>query len=94
MILASETAKIDSLVAFMKTHTETQVVITGYADVQTGNPRYNKVLSQRRAEQVAVLLTVNGISRERITVFAKGDTEQPFPVMEQNRVAICLIGKK
>ena len=94
VILASETAKIDSLVAFMKTHTETQVVITGYADVQTGNPRYNKVLSQRRAEQVAVLLTVNGISRERITVFAKGDTEQPFPVMEQNRVAICLIGKK
>ena len=94
VILASETAKIDSLVAFMKTHTETQVVITGYADVQTGNPRYNKVLSQRRAEEVAVLLTVNGISRERITVFAKGDTEQPFPVMEQNRVAICLIGKK
>ena len=89
-IRENEAAKIDVLVAYLKEHPETQVAITGYADVQTGNPRYNKALSQRRAEQVAGVLISKGISEARISVVARGDTEQPFPAAEQNRVAICI----
>lgn len=90
VVRESEMAKIDALLNFLNEHPEKKVVITGFADVQTGNPRYNMVLSKRRAEQVAEILTGKGIAKERITLIAKGDTEQPFARAEQNRVAICI----
>ena len=90
VVRESEMAKIDALLNFLNEHPEKKVVITGFADVQTGNPRYNMTLSRRRAEQVAEILTGKGIAKERITLIAKGDTEQPFARSEQNRVAICI----
>ena len=65
-------------------------VLTGYADVQTGNPRYNMALSQRRADSVAKALVDRGISRDRINTVAKGDVDQPFSIQAENRVVICL----
>lgn len=38
-------AKIDALLNFLNEHPEKKVVITGFADAQTGNPRYNMTLS-------------------------------------------------
>ena len=87
---AAEMGKLTNLNNFLKANTETKVAITGYADVQTGNPRINMEYSKGRAEGVAKALTDAGIDAARITVDAKGDTVQPFAENDKNRVSICL----
>ena len=47
-------------------------------------------LSKRRSAAVAKALEAAGIAANRITTDAKGDTVQPFPGIEKNRVAICV----
>lgn len=89
-IRESENSKIASLVEYMKENPSSKVTVCGYADKQTGNARFNKTLSKKRAESVAERLKSEGISADRITVDYKGDTEQPFSTMEQNRVSICI----
>lgn len=89
-IRESENSKIASLVEYMKENPSSKVTVCGYADKQTGNARFNKTLSKKRAESVAERLKAEGISADRITVDYKGDTEQPFSTMEQNRVSICI----
>ena len=42
--------------AVFEDHPEVNLIITGYADVQTGNPAYNLKLSQRRAEAVCNMM--------------------------------------
>ena len=64
--------------------------MTGYADVNTGNARINKVLSEKRAVNVADALKARGISTDRILVDSKGDTVQPYKTPEENRVSICI----
>lgn len=90
VVRQSEVAKIDELVAYMNKYEKAKITLTGYADVQTGNPRYNMALSQRRADSVAKALVDRGISRDRINTVAKGDVEQPFSIQAENRVVICL----
>lgn len=90
----SEIVKIDRLIAFMQENPETIITITGYADKKTGTKQYNFRLSQKRAEYVASVLKEAGINAERIVVIAKGDTEQPFEVNEDNRVSICIAANK
>lgn len=86
----TEKSKIDSLINFLKANSSAKVTICGYADKETGNARFNKELSKKRAEAVATQLKAQGISDERIKVDYKGDTVQPFPTAEQNRVSICI----
>ena len=90
VIREGEKAKIEALAAYLKENMEAKVTVTGYADKETGNPRYNLSLSQKRAEAVAAVLKAAGIDGARITVDAKGDTVQPFGTPAQNRVAICI----
>lgn len=82
--------KVDALVEYMKANPETSVNVTGYADKATGSSPYNMKLSMRRAQAVATALKAAGISESRITVDAKGDTEQPFAEIVKNRVAIAI----
>ena len=82
--------KVDALVEYMKANPETSVTVTGYADKATGTSPYNMKLSMRRAQAVAAALKAAGISESRITVDAKGDTEQPFAEIVKNRVAIAI----
>lgn len=82
--------KVDALVEYMKANPETSVNVTGYADKATGTSPYNMKLSMRRAQAVAAALKAAGISESRITVDAKGDTEQPFAEIVKNRVAIAI----
>lgn len=89
-IREKEQTKIEALAAFLRENTDAKVTVTGYADKETGNPRYNLSLSQKRAEAVAAVLKAAGIDGARITVDAKGDTVQPFGTPAQNRVAICI----
>lgn len=65
------------------------ITLTGYADKATGTPAINQRLSQQRAQAVAdILINKYGIAKNRITVEAAGDKEQPFEIDAWNRVVI------
>jgi len=74
---------------YLKSHPNATVKIVAYADRQTGNPKYNLALSEKRAKAVAKALTSEyGIPESRVSVEWKGDTEQPYAQNDWNRVAI------
>ena len=83
-------SKIASLVDYMEKHPAAKVSVTGYADVDTGNPRINSKLSEKRANNVAEALKAKGIAADRIKVDYKGDTVQPYNTPKENRVSICI----
>ena len=73
---------------YLEDHPEVNLIITGYADVQTGNPAYNLKVSQRRAEAVCNMMVKEfGVDPSRIRVDYKGDSLQPIPAEE--RVEPC-----
>ena len=82
-------SKIDMLVEYLQNNPAAKVKVTGYADVNTGNPKINKSLSEKRAGNVADALKAKGITTDRIMVDSKGDTVQPYKAPEENRVSIC-----
>ncbi|WP_290554646.1 hypothetical protein [Alistipes sp.] len=47
-------------------------------------------ISKLRAESVATALKKAGIAASRISAEGRGDTAQPFPGVEKNRVSICI----
>lgn len=72
---------------YLKENPRVNITLTGYADKATGTPAINQRLSEQRAKAVAdILITKYGISSNRITIKASGDTEQPFEINEWNRV--------
>ena len=87
----SEAKKIDQLAKWLKTNTDYEVLIMGYADKQTGSPKVNMELSLKRAQEVQKRLLSNGVEKKRIIVDAKGDTEQPYAQPEKNRVVLCIV---
>jgi outer membrane protein OmpA-like peptidoglycan-associated protein len=90
-ILSSEAGKIQEVAEFMKENPNSTVSITGYADVETGNPRINDFLAKQRADVVVkALIEQYEISADRITFDSKGDREQPFEINEKNRVSIII----
>jgi outer membrane protein OmpA-like peptidoglycan-associated protein len=78
-------------VQWLKENPAVHIAITGYADVQTGRHAHNLRLSENRVNAVKDFLTAAGIAPERILSDYKGDTVQPFPVNEQNRVVVSLV---
>jgi len=65
------------------------IKLVGYADRKTGNPDYNKGLSERRARVVAKQLTEKyGVPTNSISIDWRGDEVQPYSVNEWNRVVI------
>lgn len=75
------------LIEYLKEHPETTVVLSGYADKETGTPPYNLRLSERRVQSVKTFLTVRGIDPARIETVAHGDRVQPYHGVK-NRVVI------
>ena len=67
-----------------------KIVVTGYADSDTGSAELNQDLSQRRADAVADELVNLGISRSNITVVAAGGVDTLTPP-ENNRRAVVTI---
>ena len=82
--------KIDEMVAYMEKYPNSKVAITGYADKETGNPRINLTLSEKRAKNVADALKAKGIAASRIVTDFKGDTVQPYTTPKENRVSVCI----
>lgn len=87
---------VQRVAEYLANNPEINLVITGYADVKTGNPAYNLKLSQRRAEAVRNMLVNDfGVDESRLRVDYKGDTIQPYERKnEWNRVVIFVTEEK
>lgn len=76
----------------LKDNPKTNVEIFAYADAQTGSAKRNKVLTERRAENIVRVLTENyGISKDRITTHAYGSEQQVYENNDWNRVAVIIV---
>ena len=89
-IRKSEQPKIEKLISILNEYPEAVITISGYADEETGNPKHNMGLSQRRADRVSKALQDAGIAADRITTAFFGDTVRVSPVQEKNRVSVCV----
>jgi outer membrane protein OmpA-like peptidoglycan-associated protein len=90
-ILSSEAGKIQEIANFLKENPKAKVQVTGYADVQTGNPTINDRLARQRADVVVkALIEQYEIAADRISYDSKGDREQPFAENGKNRVSIMI----
>ena len=82
-------AAVKEAADLIKTDPNAKIFVTGYADVQTGNPEINERLSRERAEGVtSKLVNEHGINAANITTSWKGDTVQPFAENDKNRCVI------
>lgn len=94
-VRTSEEVNVAHLAKWLKDHPGTTVYVTGYADKGTGNAEGNRRFAQKRAQKVADRLTDKyGIEASRIVVDSKGDTVQPFPENDRNRVVIATAEEK
>ena len=85
---AHQEININNTAEYAKKH-NLPIKLVGYADRKTGNPDYNKGLSERRARAVAKQLTEKyGVPSNRISIDWRGDEIQPYSVNEWNRVVI------
>ena len=82
-------ATLDSYIAAMAC-CDAPIVVTGYADKETGSAKRNMQLSEERAEHVAAYLISKGIADSRITTKWVGDTEQAFSTPDTPLVNRCV----
>lgn len=94
-ITNAQKQNVYSVAAFMQSHPEIKLTVVGYADVQTAYPAYNLQLSRQRAENVYNMLVKEcGIDPSRLKIDWKGDTEQPFKLVnEWNRAVVFKLEK-
>jgi len=89
-----QNAKLAELAEWVKSRKVDQIVIKGYADKGTGNPRINVGYAKARAEKVKkALVKKYGIDKKMIECSSFGDTEQPFQENDMNRCAIILVNE-
>lgn len=62
---------LDSIAVVIRADSGLQISVIGFAD-NSGNPVYNRALSQRRAQKVAQYLEKNGIDPKRIEIRTMG----------------------
>lgn len=80
---------IHNAAKYLKENPNVKVLLTGYADKETGTEKINQELSEKRAKAVAdILINKYGIDASRVTTEAGGDKVQPFEKNDWNRVVI------
>ena len=87
-VKAGQESVLESAIKIMTENPNCKVSMSGYADVETGNPSYNMTLSQNRVEKIKNDFIKGGIEPGRITTSYFGDKQQPL-YKEQNRVVRC-----
>ncbi|WP_290378419.1 OmpA family protein, partial [Muribaculum intestinale] len=88
-ITSTETVNVYNIAQWMKANPNSNVVIKGYADKDTGTASYNMKLSERRAQNVYNMLTKEyGIPADRLTIKAEGSDSQVYDVNNWNRIVI------
>ena len=66
------------------------MVVTGYADSNTGSADYNQKLSEKRAKTVVKQLVKMGVDRNKIEVVAKGGVDTLSPISYNRRVVVTM----
>ena len=94
-ITDAQKKNIKSVATFLSTHPDINLIVTGYADIETAYPAYNLRLSQKRAQAVYDMLVDEfGVSKDRLRIDYKGDTVQPYEsVNEWNRAVIFFLDR-
>lgn len=65
-----------------------RLLVTGYADSQTGSAERNRQLSQQRADAVVAELVKMGVARDQIDVVAAGGVDTLVPPVYNRRVTV------
>ena len=79
---------LQQIADFMKDNQGTKLVVTGYADSDTGSAAWNKQLSENRANTVANKLVELGVSKSSMTIKGMGGVETLSPTSFNRRVII------
>lgn len=89
-ITDDQKVNVRSVANFLEKHPDVDLIVTGYADIQTGYPEYNMRLSKRRATAVYnMLVNECGVDPDRLAIDFVGDTAMAFEVMnEWNRAVL------
>jgi len=80
---------IDKIAKILNENPDINLYLQGYASVE-GSDTYNQGLSQRRVDAVKVGLMDQGISRDKITAEAKGESSLFGELLEANRRVMVL----
>lgn len=68
--------------------TDSNLLVTGYADSATGTPKHNQWLSEKRADRVANELVKMGIAESKIRKEAKGGVKILSPISYDRRATV------
>lgn len=84
-----EMVNVYNLAEWMKANPDAKVIVRGYADKDTGTSAYNMQLSEKRAQNVAEILTnTYGIDASRLSIDAQGSDTQVYDTNNWNRIVI------
>lgn len=86
---AKEQAK--NIAEFLKAHPEAQIVLSGYADRETGTAAGNYKLSENRAKNLVKAIVKNGANESQIATDWWGDTKRIAEKAADNRAAQAVI---
>ena len=75
---ASETEKVDNLIRLLNQYMHINISINGHASFE-GESIYNKLLSDRRANSVKLMIENGGIDSIRLNVNGFGEDQQKYP---------------
>ena len=94
-ITDAQKKNVKSVATFLATHPDINLIVTGYADIETAYPAYNLRLSQKRAQAVYdMLVNEFHVPENRLRIDYKGDTVQPYTsVNEWNRAVIFFLDR-
>lgn len=94
-ITDAQKRNVKAVAKFLSTHPDINLIVTGYADIETAYPAYNLRLSQKRAKAVYDMLVDEfNVPKERLRIDYKGDTVQPYEtVNEWNRAVIFFLDR-
>lgn len=88
----SSMAVIEKVAEWAKASPDKKIIVSGYADKETGNATINMKYSQERVDRVVEALKAKGVPASQIEAKAYGDTIQPYTENDKNRCVI-IIGK-
>lgn len=94
-ITDAQKKNVKAVAKFLETHPDINLIVTGYADIETAYPAYNLRLSQKRAKVVYDMLVEEfNVPTNRLRIDYKGDTVQPYEtVNEWNRAVIFFLDR-
>ena len=69
---------VGRIAEYLKANPDVSILVTGYADQETGTPALNLKVAEKRALCVANALFDAGVSESQVDIDFKGDTEVPF----------------